>query len=136
MGVIIVNEDSHILIGKRKGGHAPYHSIPGGHLEAGETFEEAAVREIKEETGMTIRNPRVICITNNLKTYRNEGKHYISIALVTDEFEGAPSIMEPDKCERWQWVDPAMLPQPHFDASEMSVSCFLKELFYEKEQTV
>ena len=131
IGVIIVNEDSHILIGKRKGGHAPYHSIPGGHLEAGESFEEAAIREIKEETGITIHNPRVICITNNLETYLNEGKHYISIALVADGFDGSPVVMEPDKCEGWQWVDPTRLPQPHFDASEMSVSCYLNGVFYQ-----
>ena len=53
---------------------------------------------------------------------------------MTDDFDGTPVTMEPDKCEGWQWVDPANLPRPHFDASEMSVSCYLKELFYEKEQ--
>ncbi len=69
VGVIIENEHNEILIGKRIGSHSPYFSIPGGHLEMGETFEEAAVKEIFEETGLKISTPEVICITNNLKTF-------------------------------------------------------------------
>jgi 8-oxo-dGTP diphosphatase len=43
VGIIMQNAQNEILIGKRKGSHAPLFSIPGGHLENGETFEEAAV---------------------------------------------------------------------------------------------
>ena len=52
LGIIIVNKDGDILIGKRKGRHAQKFSIPGGHLEMGETFEQGAIREIKEEKGV------------------------------------------------------------------------------------
>ena len=45
LGVIIVNKDGNILIGKRKGSHAQKYSIPGGHLEIGETFEQGTIRE-------------------------------------------------------------------------------------------
>ena len=130
IGVIIINENSEILIGKRKGSHAPYFSIPGGHLELGETFEETAIREIKEETGISIRNPKVIGVTNDLITYKNENKHFVSIVLITNEFSGKAELKEPDKCESWQWVDPQKLPLPHFKASEMAVECYLKKEFY------
>jgi hypothetical protein len=39
--------------------------------------------------------------------------------------------MEPEKCESWIWVDPQNLPQPHFDASTLGVTCYLKGSFYE-----
>ena len=68
IGVVIVNNDGKILIGKRRGSHAQYYSIPGGHLELGETFEEAAIKEIKEETDLDIIDPKVFCVTNNLRT--------------------------------------------------------------------
>jgi mutator protein MutT len=130
IGVIILNKNGQILIGKRKGSHAPYYSIPGGHLELGETFEEAAIKEIREETGMKIKNPKVLCVTNNLETYKNEGKHYISITLLAKQFEGEPRIMEPEKCEEWLWSEVGKLPQPHFEASTNAVKCFLEKKFY------
>ena len=130
IGVILENSDGKILIGKRKGSHAPVYSIPGGHMEVGETFEHAAIREIQEETGLTIKNPRVIAVTNNLETFKKEGVHSISIVLHAKDFSGKLRIMEPEKCEGWQWCDPNDLPQPHFDASILAVECYLKNKVY------
>lgn len=132
LGIIIVNKDGKILIGKRKGSHAPYYSIPGGHLEKGETFEEGAIREVKEETDLTIENPEVIAVTNNLETYKNEGLHYISIIFSVRKFSGKLKNMEPGKCEKWMWSDPCKLPMPHFDASKRGVECYLNKIFYKK----
>jgi mutator protein MutT len=131
LGIIIVNDEGKILVGKRKGSHAQKYSIPGGHLDLGETFETCAIREIKEETDLDIKEPKVIAVTNNLETYREEGKHYISIVLVVNTFSGDLKLMEPDKCEEWMWVDPKNLPMPHFDASKLGVECYLKHSFYE-----
>lgn len=125
LGVIIENGQGQILIGKRIGSHAPYYSIPGGGLEQGETFENGAIREVEEEHGIAIIEPRVIAVTNNLETYRAEGVHFISVILVAKKFEGEPSICEPDKCEEIIWANPKELPQPHFDASRLAVECYL-----------
>ncbi|MFT4928528.1 MAG: 8-oxo-dGTP diphosphatase [Phenylobacterium sp.] len=130
IGIIITNDQQHILIGKRKGSHAPYYSIPGGHLEAGESFEQGAIREISEETGLLICNPQVISVTNNLKTWQSEGYHSISVILLATEYSGTVQLREPDKCEGWIWVNPNDLPQPHFDASESAVFCYLNGLVY------
>jgi 8-oxo-dGTP diphosphatase len=132
IGVIIVNHDGKVLIGKRKGSHAPYYSIPGGNLDLGETFKEGAIREIKEETDLDINKPEVIAVTNNLETYRSEGLHYISIIMLVQDFSGELKIKEPDKCAGWLWVDPANLPMPHFDASRMAITCYREKRFYKK----
>ena len=50
VGVILTNAQGQVLLGKRKGSHAPYWSIPGGHLELGESFESAAIREVAERS--------------------------------------------------------------------------------------
>ncbi|MEQ9296970.1 MAG: NUDIX domain-containing protein [Cyclobacteriaceae bacterium] len=134
IGVIVQDENNKILVGKRKGSHSPFFSIPGGHLENGETFEEAAIKEVFEETGLRIKNPVVYCVTNNLTTYKNENKHYVSVNLFTNEFEGDLALKEPDKCEKWDWYDLSKIPSPQFDASEFAVECFKKKEFYIADQ--
>ncbi|MFH1254518.1 MAG: NUDIX domain-containing protein [bacterium] len=129
---MIINAEGKILIGKRKGEHAPYYSIPGGKLDLGETFEAGIIREIKEETNLDILDPKVIALTNNLETFQHESRHFISVILEVKNFSGELKIMEPEKCEGWQWVDPTDLPQPHFEASQLGVACYLQKVFYKK----
>ncbi len=129
-GVIIVNKEGKILIGKRVGSHAPYYSIPGGKLELGETFEAGAIREIKEETNLDIESPQVIAITNNLETFEAENIHFVSIILLVKIFSGKLTICEPEKCTEWLWSDPHDLPLPHFEASQKGVECYLEKIFY------
>jgi len=130
LGVIIVNSEGKVLIQKRTGSHAQKYSIPGGGLEMGETFEAGAIREIQEEVGIEIKNPKVIAVSNNLETYREEGVHYISVFLLAGSFEGEPQIMEPEKCAELLWCDPHDLPQPHFDASRLGIQCYLDGTFF------
>ena len=132
IGVLIVNQDGKILVGKRTGRHAPYYSLPGGNLDLGETFEKGAAREIKEETCLDIKDPEVIGVTNNLETFRTEGLHYISIIMLVTKFSGKPKTMEPEKCAGWLWVDPTNMPMPLFEASRMAISCYLEKRFYIK----
>lgn len=130
IGILLLNTEGKILVGRRKTNPAPKYSIFGGALEMGETFEEAAIREAKEETNLDIKNPKVYAITNNIDTFKEEGKHSISVMLVATEYTGELKLMEPDKCESWNWVDPKELPEPHYDASRMAVECYLKSKFY------
>jgi len=131
LGVVLINKEGRVLIEKRTGSHAREYSIPGGHLELGETFEHGAIRELKEEFDLDIKNPKVIGVTNNLETYESEGLHYISVVLLVTEYTGELKIMEPDKCEEWLWADPKNLPEPHFDASRLGVQCYLNGTCYE-----
>jgi ADP-ribose pyrophosphatase YjhB (NUDIX family) len=130
---VIIQRGGEILLGQRKGWQEGFYSIPGGLLETGETFEQGAIREVREETGLELIDPRVIALTNNLETFARTGKHHISVILYTDEFRGEPLLMEPDKCAGWGWYDPRRLPEPHFEASRRAVACFLKGSFYERD---
>ena len=130
IGVILLNPEDQVLIGKREGSHAPYFSIPGGYLESGESFEAAAIREVREETGLDIVKPVVVGISNNLETWKAEGVHVVSVFLLSKEFLGTLSLMEPDKCSGWQWCDPSNLPEPHFEASRQAIACYLEGKFY------
>ncbi len=112
IGVIIVKDDK-VLMQKRINAHGDQTwSFPGGHLEFNEQPEEGAVRESLEEFGITIKDPKIVAVTNDV--FSKENKHYVTIFVLSESFEGEVSIKEPDKCERWSWFSWENLPQPLF----------------------
>jgi len=111
---VIITRDGCVLVGKRKGSHgAGTYQLPGGHLEYGESWEECAIREVKEETGMDLIDPMLIHATNDV--FQSEGKHYITIFMVGEVSDlQQPVLIEPDKCESWQWAKWENIPTPRF----------------------
>lgn len=80
---LIHNEDSYLLQDRVKKDWNGY-TLPGGHIEPGESIVDAVVREMKEETGLTIKSPR-LC---GVKQFPIEGGRYIVFLFETDQFEG------------------------------------------------
>ena len=116
VGVCII-KDRKVLLGKRKNAHGEgAWCFPGGHLEFNESWEDCARRETMEETGIKIKNVRFITATNDI--FPVEEKHYITIFMVADYDSGNVKIMEPEKCEAWEWFEWETPPQPLFIATE------------------
>ncbi|MGM0403323.1 MAG: nucleotide triphosphate diphosphatase NUDT15 [Thermodesulfobacteriota bacterium] len=112
VGVIVVR-GGRILLGKRIGSHgAGTWALPGGHLEYGETVEDCAVREVREETGLAIdvlgRGPYTSDVFPEAK------KHYITLFVEARSDKGEPQILEPTRCLSWQWFSWSALPEPKF----------------------
>ena len=105
-------KDGKVLIGRRKGSHgAGEWAFTGGHLEHGESLEQCARRETREECSIEIDNIRLLCV-NNIKTYMP--KHYLDVGFVADWKSGEPQIMEPDKRLEWEWRSVDDIPEPMF----------------------
>lgn len=68
--------------------HPTWHgwNFPGGHVEEGEFVTPSVIREIKEETGLLIENPRLCGIKEFHKS--KDGKRYIVFLYVADKFSG------------------------------------------------
>ncbi len=112
VGVCIIR-NGEFLIGERLNSHgANTYSFPGGHMEYGENWNDTAIRETLEETGLDIKNPRLLGITNDI--FENENKHYITIWVVADCFTGEPKNLEPNKCNGWSWRTLETLPKTIF----------------------
>ena len=112
-----------ILLGKRlnKDGLGTY-ALPGGHVEFGESFEETAIREVKEETNLIIENARTVAFVN---CFRKDIEYHYLIPLVVAEYNGAdePLNTEPNKCEGWKWTKwDEHLPKPLFYGLEDIIS--------------
>lgn len=96
--------DGKVLIIKRA--FAPYQGLwtfPGGRMETGETVEQCAVREVAEEIGITIRNPRH-AMTQALG---RDGTYRLAVFATTD-FSGL--IRPSEEISDHKWADPGMLP--------------------------
>lgn len=112
IGVIVI-KDNKVLLGKRRGSHGEGSwCFPGGHLEFNEELEDCAKREVFEEAGIKIKNVRTGTFTNDI--FEKEGKHYVTLFLVSDYDSGDVRIMEPDKFEKWDWFEWNKLPKPLF----------------------
>ncbi len=109
---VIVKKDGRVLLGKRKGSHGEgTWAFPGGHLEFGESIEDCAQREAREETGLELKNMRAGAFTNDI--FHAEGKHYVTL-FVLAETEGEPLLLEPEKCEGWAWLKWEEMPDSVF----------------------
>ncbi|MBX4196296.1 NUDIX domain-containing protein [Candidatus Pacearchaeota archaeon] len=112
VGVFLV-KDNKILLLKRKGAHGEGSwSLAGGHLEFNESWEEAAIREVFEETGVTITNPQFVTATNDI--FPVEGKHYITLFMKAEIGNQEPINKEPEKCDKLEWFTWDSLPRPLF----------------------
>ena len=77
-----------------------------------EELEECAKREVMEETGVKIKNIKKGTFTNDM--FKKEGKHYITLYVISEHDEGEAKVMEPNRCEKWDWFEWGNLPEPLF----------------------
>ena len=82
---MVYDHAGNILVQDRKNPDWPGVTFPGGHVEPHESFVEAVIREVWEETGLTIENP-ILCGSKQFQT--KEGARYVVFFYKTDRFSG------------------------------------------------
>lgn len=91
---LIENGDKLLLQNRVKNDWRGY-TLPGGHVELGESFVDACIREVKEETNLDIKNPRLV----GVKQFPGEAGRYIVFLFKTTEFSGNLISLDEGKME-------------------------------------
>ena len=102
----MVFRDDKILLQNRVKTDWRGYCFPGGHVEPGESIVDSVVREMREETGLSIHYPR-LC---GIKQFPIEGGRYLVFFFKTDDFEGELCSSEEGKVE---WIPREKLPHIH-----------------------
>ena len=82
---MVYDKAGNILVQDRKDPDWPGLCFPGGHVEPGESFVKSVIREVWEETGLTVENP-ILCGTKQFQTRR--GERYVVFFYKTNRFSG------------------------------------------------
>ena len=82
---MVYDDAGNILVQDRKKADWPGVTFPGGHVEPGESFVEAVIREVWEETGLLIENP-TLCGTKQFQT--DDGARYVVLFYKANRFSG------------------------------------------------
>jgi mutator protein MutT len=108
--IIIRDEQDRVLLQRRAGtGFMDgFYDFPSGHVDAGESFTEAAVRELAEETGLTVAESD-LTVQHINQNYLDSP--YVNIVFVAQKWSGTPQLLEPAKCNDQQFFAVDALPE-------------------------
>jgi 8-oxo-dGTP diphosphatase len=101
--VALIDKDKVLLIQRARAPWLGLWSLPGGRLEPGETAEQCAIREVREETGLSIYALRPIM----LMELGGSGNFLLQV-FATEAFEG--EIVASEEITAYRWVRPGSIP--------------------------
>lgn len=119
VNVLIINEKNQVLLQRR--GTFPYKwGLVGGITELGESLEETAVREAKEETGLDIRELNLLGTTSGEKCHiefpNGDKAYFITVGYYTKSFSGVLKVdgLETKELEFFSYEElPDNIPDSH-----------------------
>ncbi|WP_407268314.1 NUDIX hydrolase [Radiobacillus sp. PE A8.2] len=124
--VIILNEQNQVLLQKRKDGNW---GLPGGLMDLGESFEEVAKREVFEETGLIVKNLRLLSVFSGADYYFrvSNGDELYSVTAVyyTKDISGDMKI-DYSESEKMQYFSINSLPDKLTDEYRGFIEQYIK----------
>lgn len=102
----LIKDGSRVLLQNRVKKDWQGYTLPGGHVEKGESFVEAVIREMQEETGLTIQKPKLV----GIKQFPIDSGRYIVLLFEATQFTGEVVSSEEGEMEWIEREDLAKIP--------------------------
>ena len=99
----LLTDGDRVLLQNRVKNDWKGYALPGGHVERGESFVDAVIREMREETGLTVIAPKLA----GVKQFPIKNGRYVVLLFKAEEFTGQVISSEEGKME---WITPEELP--------------------------
>jgi 8-oxo-dGTP diphosphatase len=120
---VITHEGKVLLVRRRiKEGSLSW-QFPGGEIESGESASQAAVREVREETGLTVAGSKVL----GERTHPNTGRTMIYVACAV--VDGQARVVDDDELDAIAWADQRRLttyvPYPFYEPVQIYLNAEL-----------
>lgn len=119
---MISDSSGNVVVQKREGPVWHGLAFPGGHVEYGESIVDSVIREVYEETGLTIENPRICGMKDWM---REDGSRYLVFFFRTERFSGELRS-SPEGEVRWMSLD-EMLRGELANDMEINLRLFMEE---------
>tara|TARA_Y100001958_G_scaffold143305_1_gene120234 strand:+ start:1180 stop:1650 length:471 start_codon:yes stop_codon:yes gene_type:complete len=140
VGIILLNNNNHVFVGKRKDNPGNKWQMPQGGVDKGENFITAMKRELYEET--SIKNIKIIKELEKIYEYelpknlvgiiwkgkfRGQKQKWFIVKFLGQDSEINLETKNPEFIE-WQWVEPQKLPNLIVDFKKNLYTKLLKEI--------
>lgn len=110
VAVIVRRDDGQILLERRS--DCGWWGLPGGRVEPGESIEQAALREVLEETGLSVRITRLVGLYSEpderIVTFPDNVVHLVDAAVAAEIVSGRLTISS--ESEDLRYFEPGALP--------------------------
>ncbi len=100
----LIEDENKILLQNRVKKDWQGYALPGGHVEPGESFVDAVIREMKEETGLTVIEPRLA----GVKQFPIENGRYVVLLFKATQWSG--NLISSDEGQM-EWIEYDSLPE-------------------------
>lgn len=129
--LVYLYKDGKVLLQKRQNtgfSDGMWDVSASGHVEGGETIKAAAVRELKEETGVLAKDLSFVGIVHE---YSESARlPYVLVVFRVNEWAGKPRICEPKKCSELKWFNVKDLPSNIIESRRMILENLQKPNLY------
>lgn len=129
---VVIEKDGLILLGHRVNNYKDTGGIyepdswtlPGGKQEYDETIEECAMREVKEETDLTVSDIKIFGASDDIAP----SKHFITVHTIGKYVSGNVSVMESDKIDEWRFFSLDELPENIYSPSKKTIELYKERI--------